>query len=125
MKRSGLTFIITAITLAVFFVLTGAFAVGSVQSPRSYWLTERSGETASVTVDLDREYTVTNDDGSEKTEYKNVSAAYVYIGKVYAADENGEIGITLAFKTVNSADTSYVVDKSAKISVEGNSRYNW
>ncbi|MBQ7642590.1 MAG: hypothetical protein IJS67_01690, partial [Clostridia bacterium] len=77
MKKFNYTFLIFAIVTAILFVLTGAFALGEVSSPSSYWLTTVKSdgndvEDAAATITLDRKFTSLNEEGNETSVMENV-----------------------------------------------------
>ncbi len=122
--KKNFTFMIYALLLAVFFILTGAFSVGSVNMPKTYWLSsvakdgEGEIENSFITLDLDREFTVTDEDGKTSTVDKAVSGIYLYIGKIY---DDSDVTVYFDFKTKKSPDTSYVKEVKA----EGIRQYSW
>ena len=124
--KKNFIFTIYALAIAVFFILTGAFSVGSVNMPKTYWLstvaTDGHGdiEDSYITVDLDRSFTVTDANGETITENKAISGIYVYVGKIYDKSAD-DLTILFDFKTKSSSSTSYVKEVKAS----GVRQYSW
>ena len=117
--KKNFIFSLYAIILAIFFVLTGAFAASSVVMPQSYWISVARGDDkgvqdAFVTLDLDRSFTEVGEDGKETTVQKGIGQVYAYIGRAYTLTESdGEsfAEIYFDFKTISSKDDTYLVRK--------------
>ena len=125
--KKNFIFTIYAIALAVFFILSGAFLVGTPNAPETYWLSsvkqteEGEIENSGFTLELDVDYTVKGEDGEEETAKHDICKAYAYIGKVYSFNSDGKVDIVLDFKTKSSGETSYNERVRAVISKS----YSW
>ena len=125
--KKNFIFAVYAIALAIVFVLSGAFLVGTANAPENYWLAavkqsaDGDYDNSYATLDLDRSYTVKDEDGNDKTENYKVNDIYVYVGKVYSSAESDKVKITFDFKTKSSSDTSYV----ERVTAEVTEFYGW
>ena len=135
MKKFNFTFAITATLLAIFFVLTAAFAVGDVVSPRSYWLSQIKRESTSgavlyaeQTIDLNRRLPKKDEQTGEESDVAfPVGRVYVFIGKAYETSADGKIKIFFDFKTdsvYTSETAARIVEKDIPVS-GSNCQYRW
>ena len=120
MKKS-FVFTIYSIALSVFFILTGAFFSGTPNMPKTYYLSsvkEYDGEieNAGFTLELDRSYTVKNENGEDETKYYDIYNVYACIGKAYSYNQDGKLDINIYFKTKSSGETSYEKLKKTEVS---------
>ena len=102
MKKNGLTFLITALVLALFYILTGAFAASSARMPKKAYLTVEtrtssggepySNNTSNVVLDLGN---------------GQVNKIYAFVGEVrsWHSDEEGGDYINLVFDFGPRSDT--------------------
>lgn len=125
MKKSRLTFLITAVVITALYLATAIFSLGAFFVPSSAWRIESSNADrensladAFVTVDI----AVNKPDGDD-VKKTGVSNIYVYIGNVYSydLDENGSpyVQINFQFKTKSATtDTSFMEKVTVKVPVK-------
>ena len=129
MKKISPLSLATALLVAVFWLLSAAFALGTNVAPESYWLptpmkAEGTNNTmnAGVTVDLDRYLPA----GNGEKEVCDVSRIYVFIGRAYTKDPEGNVTVNFDFKTTSEASDAYVRRVTATVpATYGNARYTY
>lgn len=102
MKKNGLTFLITTLVLALFYILTGAFAASSAKMPKSVYSTVEARTTSGDEPLSNKTSNVVLDLGDGQ-----VNKIYAFVGEVrsWHTDENGGDYINLVFDFGTRSDS--------------------
>ena len=136
MSKSNKTFLVSAIILVAFYLLSAIFTLGTVFAPSTAWQIrtqnpDRNNTYQNAFVNIDVSTSKPDPEKEDSTVTANISKIYVYVGAVYSSttDENGNefIDIVFQFKTKSdNTNTSYLKSFTYSVPViYGTGGYRW
>ena len=136
MNKSNKTFLVTAIILVAFYLLSAILTLGTVFAPSTAWQIktqnpDRDNTYQNAFVNIDVSTSKPDPEKEDSVVTANISKIFIYVGAVYSSttDENGKefIDIVFQFKTKSdNTNTSYLKSFTYSVPViYGTGGYRW